>query len=281
MLCFTQTPLLMPFFKTISEYVIYLNIVIALSALALSAGIAHILGLNNYLEYGLFGFSATLCVYNSQRLFKLNANAESPLPAWINKHRALAVVLSIASGAFSAFLFFRLLNGFTLPIFVLMGVAALLSIFYVVKIGQKNIRDISYLKTHSIALTWTLVVAIFPAVNENIFQVEFFAVFVPSQYIYFIAVAVPFDIRDLKYDSPAQRTIPQIVGIRQAKIVTILLLTIVILGMTYYLCAVSVMVAIFVQIILIIFITQKRTDNYFSIFIDGSISLLGLAYFMT
>ncbi len=269
-------------FKIILKYIVHLNFVIASSAGILISGIANIFTLDNYLDYGLFGFFSTLCVYNSQRLLKANMNTKTPWLKWVSKHSILIIVLCIVSGILGAYLFIRLLNDITPIVLVLVIGGTIISFFYVVRIGRKNIRELPHLKIHSIALTWTAIIVLFPMVNENIHNMEMFLFFIPAHYFYFIAVAIPFDIRDLKYDAPTQRTIPQVVGTQNAKIISIILLILIMVGLGVVsfssLLTPLFGLAMLTQIILIAFITEKRSDFYYTILIDGGIALLGLSY---
>lgn len=265
-------------FKTALDYLVYLNLIIATSAFALSAGVANVLSIDNYLEYGLFGFLATFCVYNSQRLFKLDKSSESPRIKWVCNHLKLVYTLSLISLLLSAFFYFKLHNGFSIGIVALLGMAAIVSCLYVVRIGKKNLRETSYLKTHSIALTWTLVIIAFPAFNEGLLDTKFLLLFVPAHYLYFLAVAVSFDIHDLKVDPSSQRTIPQIVGSKHTKKVAITLLTLSAIGITWCLMNPFALAAILIQLVLVGLITKERNAIYFDVFIDGAISLLGFSY---
>jgi hypothetical protein len=275
---FTQIGL----FKAILKYIIYLNFVIAASACALAAGIANIFNLDNKLHYGLFGFFSTLCVYNGQRLFKAIMGKNTPWLKWVENHKILISVLSILSGLLAGYFFIELLNKLTLAITILIGGAVIISFFYVVRMGKRNIRELPHLKIHSIALTWTVIMVLFPIVNENIYNWEVLILFIPAHYIYFIAIGIPFDIRDLKYDLPTQRTIPQVVGVRKAKMISIVLLIIVsvYLGVfsPYSLLNPLFILVFLTQILLITFTTEKQKSICYATLIDGGIMLLGLSY---
>ncbi len=259
-------------------YLTYLNLIIATSAYALAAGVANMSGIDNYLEHGLFGFFSTFCVYNCQRLYKVNKNSTSPRLKWVFTHRKLVFVSSLISGGLSLYYFVLLMNGLNYALILLMCCGALISAFYVLRIGNKNLRDRSYIKTHSIAITWTLVILIFPMVNEGIYHWDFLLFFIPAHYLYFISVAVVFDINDLKVDPSTQQTIPQIVGSRHTKKVSLILLSVSTIGITYCVSNPFTIGAILIQMLLIGLITDKHSDNYFNILIDGTISLLGFSY---
>lgn len=271
-------------FKIILNYIVYLNFIISISASLLISGIAHVFGLENNIEYGIFGFCSTFCVYNSQRLFKATLETETPWLKWVNKHKKLIGSLSFLSGLLACLFFVDLLNKITILIVLLIVFTSLISFFYVVRFGHKNIRELPYLKIHSIAITWTGIIVTFPIINENINDLEIFMFFVPAHYLYFIAVTIPFDIRDLKYDLPSQRTIPQVVGIKKSKTIAIVLLIITIIALgflsNYNFISPIFLAAIFLQIILIVLASEKRKDVYYTVFIDGIIALLGISYLM-
>ncbi len=264
------------------KYIVYLNLVIATSAGVLASGVAHFFTIDNYVYYGLFGFFSTLCVYNIQRLIKANKEINTPWLKWVSKHSLLTIIISSISGFLGSYFFIKLLNDITITIVLLIGISTFISLFYVVRIGRKNIREIPHLKIHSIAITWTAVIVLFPILNENISNWQIVTFFILAHYLYFIAVAIPFDIRDLKYDLLTQRTIPQMVGVQNAKVISIILLAMVIVGLgvvsSYLLLTPLFVLAIVIQIFLIAFVTEKHNDFFYSIYIDSAIGLLGVSY---
>lgn len=268
-------------FKTILEYIIYLNLIISISAGFLASGIANVFALDNYLYYGLFGFFSTLSVYNIQRLIKSKINTKTPWLSWVCEHKTLIIIISVLSAFLAVFFFFRVLKNIDLTVILLMSLAVLISYFYVVRIGKKNIRELPYIKIHSIALTWTTVIVAFPLMNENMLDWKMTMLIIPAHYIYFLAIAIPFDIRDLKYDTPTQRTIPQVIGVKTAKLVSVIFLIItaimLISNFSYQINPLFV-IAILTQILFVLFATEKRQEFYYSVFLDGAIALLGISY---
>ncbi len=268
----------MSLFKVLLDYLAYLNLVIATSAFALAAGVANVFGIDNYWEYGFFSFFSTFCVYNSQRLFKLNKESKAPRLQWMYDHRKLVIISILISLLLALYYFFRLINGINVGVIALGCAGVLISFFYVVGIGKKSLRDISYVKTHAIALTWTLIILVLPVVNESIYLSELLLYFIPAHYLYFLAIAASFDINDLKVDPAIQRTIPQIVGFRHTKAVAIVLLIISTIGISYCFFDPLIILAILTQVLLIGRVTGKQNDIYFNILIDGAIALLGISY---
>lgn len=272
----------MHYLKAILNYIVYLNFIIAISAGSLIAGIANQFNIENITDYSFFGFFATLCVYNSHRLVKTNFETKTPWLKWVKQHQKIILNLSVLSGGLSVFYFIKLLNQIRPTVLVLITIAVAITFFYVVRIKKKNIRELPYLKIHSIAFTWTVIIIAFPVMNENILNSQILLFFIPAHYLYFIAVAIPFDIRDLQNDLPTQKTIPQIIGVKNAKIVAIILLVITTLLIYIFskgsLLSSTFILAITIQILLIASSKLTRKDFHYNILIDGSIALLGISY---
>ena len=264
------------------KYIIYLNFVIAISAGLLTAGVCNLFDISSYSDYAFFGFFSTLFVYNGQRLFKARTKVRTPWLEWVIQHRQLVFIVTVMSGLIACFYFFKLLNKPTFLIYVLVIVGIVISYLYVVQIKGKSLRELPYIKIHLIALTWTLIIVLFPLINENIYHKEVLKLFIPAHYLYFLAIAIPFDIRDLKYDSPTQKTIPQVFGVKKARLISIFLLIIsaIILGFifTYQLLIPLFFIVILIQLLLILFTTERRNEIYYSFFIDGGIAFLGISY---
>ncbi|WP_299105997.1 hypothetical protein [uncultured Tenacibaculum sp.] len=264
------------------EYFIYLNIVISTSAGLLIMGITNYFSIDNYILYGFFGFFSTLSVYNIQRLVKSNINKKTPWLNWVSKHKKLVTIISCISSILAILLFVSLITKLTPTIIILISISILISCFYVIKIKNKSLRELPYVKIHSIALTWTAIIVAFPLLNEHIYTWRVLIYFIPSHYLYFIAIAIPFDIRDLKYDLLSQRTIPQVVGVKCSKIISIILLILSSIGLGVLfspnLFTYLFVTAILVQVLFILFSAEKRQEYYYSLFIDGAIGLLGLNY---
>ena len=155
------------------------------------------------------------------------------------------------------------------------------SVFYVIRIGNRNAREVPYLKIHLIAFTWVFVIVLFPLLNENS-DANALWIFI-AHYFYVVGVTIPFDIRDLKYGDPSHKTIPQVLGVFFAKlngIVLLLLFSGIMMWHESALISNSIFhLAVGIQILLIAFMNEKRSDFYCAGLIDGAIVLLGVSYF--
>nr|WP_299277456.1 hypothetical protein [uncultured Psychroserpens sp.] len=90
--------------------------------------------------------------------------------------------------------------------------------------NQQNLRSISGLKIYIIALVWTGVTVFLPLINNG-YSISEDVIFTGIQrFLLVLVLMLPFEIRDLHYDSLKLATIPQKIGVKQTKIVGVLLL---------------------------------------------------------
>ncbi|WP_452222921.1 hypothetical protein [Lacinutrix chionoecetis] len=90
--------------------------------------------------------------------------------------------------------------------------------------SQQNLRDVSGLKVYVIALVWAGVTVFIPLINnDNQLNADVY-ITAFQRFIFVIVLMLPFEIRDLKFDSLKLATIPQKTGVKGTKILGILLL---------------------------------------------------------
>lgn len=133
-----------------------------------------------------------------------------------------------------------------------------------------------------IASVWVVVLFVFPAINEG---VSFYPI-LPDLIAYFffiIALTIPFDIRDLSYDDPKQKTLPMVVGVVGSKILAVVIITAFFTlfasfneKLSYNLLFEIANISI---ILLITFSSNQRKDAFYAL-VDATMILVGLAYFL-
>lgn len=227
-----------------------------------------------------------MAVYNGQRLFKAKSLEQTPWLAWVDVNKKGLLILSVCCVICAGVVFFRLPK--IQPItYAILGVSGFISTFYVLKIRGVNMRQIPHLKIHLISLSWVAVIILLPGINGVYYSntKEWLIWASVAHYMYVLAVTIPFDIRDLKYDIPEQRTIPQVIGVVPSKLLSLLLLvgfTIIMLVVVdpYLLLNPMFLLSVFIQIVLVMFMNEKRSDIYCAGLIDGAIALLGVSYFL-
>ncbi len=196
-------------------------------AAALSYGFTERFGLKSV---ALFVFCTTLLVYCGQRYYKMNFTnllTATPRIIWMSNNKRLVELILLFAVSGIAY--------FGLPLFIasefnytIIGFCTLVSIFYVVKIGKYNLREIPSLKVFLITLVFFVIIFILPyqtlsRLQNNIDPIWWFTALFVCQYLYILGITILFDIPDIKSDSIALKTIAQIVGERRTFMISVLL----------------------------------------------------------
>lgn len=167
-----------------------------------------------------FIFSSTVVSYNfTKYVFVFTAGADRPA-AILKK---VGVVSALAFAAMCLMLF-RL----PLDVILLAAVFGAVTIAYAVPVseGRRNLRSVYGIKIAVIALVWAGVTVVLPVLNHGIESLSVMDVGIESlQRLLFVAVLIlPFDIRDYRYDDSALGTLPQLIGVRESKVLGMVLL---------------------------------------------------------
>jgi len=175
------------------------------------------------LDFMYFIFFATVTGYNFVKYFGLAKFHHRSLASW------LKVIQIFSFVCFLGLCYFTLrLKTETLLYFAVLGaITFLYAIPFLPKklfIEAGNLRAIGGLKIYVIAFVWTCVTVIIPLLNENYsLDNDVFAEAI-QRYLYVIIAMLPFEIRDMRYDSIKLSTIPQRIGISRTKTIGVLLI---------------------------------------------------------
>lgn len=180
------------------------------------------------LDFMYFIFFATVTGYNFVKYFGLAKFHHRSLASW------LKVIQIFSFVCFLGLCYFTLrLKTETLLYFAVLGaITFLYAIPFLPKklfIEAGNLRAIGGLKIYVIAFVWTCVTVIIPLLNENYSLNNDVFVEAIQRYLYVIIAMLPFEIRDMRYDSIKLSTIPQRIGIARTKIIGVLLIMLVFL----------------------------------------------------
>jgi hypothetical protein len=199
-------------------------------------------------------------------------------------HRRLATWLkAIQVFSFFCFLFlcYYTFQLDTVSLIYIFGFA-LITFFYAIPLlprrlfvdHKHNLRSISGLKVYVIALVWTGVTVFLPLINNH-YLLDMDCVITGIQrFLFIIALMVPFEIRDLQYDSLKLATLPQQIGVKRTKIVGVLLLIAFFCleffknNVTWYsfltLCIVTLITMVY-----LVFAKKEQSAYYSSFFVEG------------
>lgn len=146
--------------------------------------------------------------------------------------------------------------------------------------SQQNLRAVSGIKVYIIALVWSGVTVFLPLINNAIAIGADVFVTAFQYFVFVIALMLPFEIRDLKYDSLKLATIPQCIGVKRTKTIGLLLLIAFFFAEFFKdeTSQVALFSALFVTIITSFFLvfTNKKRSYYYSSFWVESIPIFWL-----
>lgn len=195
----------------------------AVAATALYSGVAYNYGKFNALMAAFIG-SSTWSVYLLHRLIKvLQGTISDPrLKHWlIRNFRLLSFLLVILFVSLAFFLVFLKLTSVQ---WIYLLLFSFISIWYVIPVGGNAVRNIPYIKSPIVAITWSLHLFYFPLFFEE--PVNDYWLEIVNWVLFFYAITIPFDSRDSEKDSDKMKTLPQLVGKKNAGIVALLLIAI-------------------------------------------------------
>lgn len=199
----------------------YLNssIHVALSVYALTW-----ITLNNFdIQYDeailYFNFYATITGYNFVKYSGLAKFHHRSLASWLKTIQIFSFICFLALGYYAFKLETKTLlwiAGFGIVTF-LYAIPFLPKRLFLDK--HQNLRSISGLKIYIIALVWSGVTVLLPLLN-NYFGLNYdVGITCLQRFLFVIILMLPFEIRDMKYDSLKLSTIPQQIGITKTKVI--------------------------------------------------------------
>jgi len=159
----------------------------------------------------------------------------------------------------------------------------LISVIYplLIKIDNRKygIRNIPFLKIFLISFTWSYVTLLLPALYYDI-QLDYFLLSsFFERFLFVLAIAIPFDIRD--YNSDKIRTFPNTIGIINSKIFAwfclLLIQILLIINVIHSNIAMPVFLGLFLSIeicSLVIYLTNTERSSFFYSILVESLSLV-------
>ena len=217
-----------------------------------------------------FVFYATITAYNFIKYFGLAKFHHRSLANW------LRVIQLFSAVAFVLMCYY--LSKLNLRTLTLIGFLAIATFLYAIPLipkrylfdEQQNLREISGAKIYVIALVWCFVSVLLPVMNTGIELSADIWVTLFQRFCYVLVLMLPFEIRDLNYDSLKLATIPQKIGIKKTKIIGVLLLMVFIM-LEFFKdeindkSIISTLMIMFVTLLFLI-VSSKKQHKYYSAF---------------
>src|SRR5690606_12880038 len=89
---------------------------------------------------------------------------------------------------------------------------------------KKNLRNLKGIKAFVVSLTWSVSTVLLPLLNNDVPITSEVLVDLVQRFLFILALMIPFEIRDLKFDEPNLRTLPQVLGVAGSRWLGVLLL---------------------------------------------------------
>lgn len=257
------------------------NIFIALAAGACTIAAYEFRDIDPDLNLVAFIFFATLLIYNLQRrIGDLNSSG-----IFFQTKTALMVAGVIGLISFAVHLTYIELIG--------LAAAGVLSLSYAYpfipyKDERYSLRKIPYLKLWIIVLAWVLSTTVIPLIEIIDFNSTddrlSMIFFILQQGSFIVGLTIPFDVRDLRYDSASQRTLPMVLGIDSSiRFAQRAMIAAFLFAFFNYLTGFFEFPQMLVQLgisllgyFVVVYGNENRPPLYYSIVLDGMILLQGV-----
>jgi 4-hydroxybenzoate polyprenyltransferase len=188
------------------EFVLFSQLFIAAGAAAQTAFTYQLIGQAIDLHVVALVFFATLALYNLSMVLSNPGKKPSSLlkrVQWMSKHQHLCSSFTLIGGLSTLCLSFFI----SATALVVLASLALISIAYSLPLvpfrGERvSLRNIPGLKLILIALVWALSTTLLPLVNSTTtLSVPSLWMLLTQRILFFMAIAIPFDVRDIYQDS--------------------------------------------------------------------------------
>lgn len=263
----------MHFLKRLFDFYIFSNIHVALGAFCF-VKISLVSQAIYTSDTAFFVFFSTIISYNFIRFVNIST-AKNWMTIWYQQHKILLIIISVLSGMGSLFFFLKLNWNATL----VLGPFILLTFFYGMKFPglSKSFRKIAGLKIFLIAFCFAGITVLVPLIQNEIEVSLFVWMLFLQRFVFVLLITLPFDIRDVDYDSETLLTIPQYFGIRNAKIIGLTLGVFVLLLESFFCFQNFTIVLVIVSMsVVLLFRSGKKQSTYFSSFWVEAIPILWL-----
>ena len=229
------------------------------------------------LDFVYFIFFATITGYNFVNYFGLAKFHHRSLASWLKAIQIFSFLCFVG-------LVYYTLKLKTETIFYFLGLGLITFLYAVPFLPKKifveagNLRAISGLKIYVIAFVWACVTVIIPLLNENYSLDNDTLVESIQRFLYVIIAMLPFEIRDMKYDSLKLATIPQKIGVAKTKIIGVLLIVLVFFleffKDEFYMNKTIILAIVCLLLLLFLLFSTKNQKQYYSAFWVEGIPIL-------
>ncbi len=266
--------------KAFGHFYIYSSVHIAICAGLLTTESYLLLQLPIDLHVVLFITFSTMSVYSLHRLVgmsKVKAYEDQGRYKLIKKYKQHILIYFIISSIASGYYFLHL----PFSKMQLLLIPGLLTLAYVLPVlkSRKRLRDLPLIKIFLIAFVWTWLTLFLPTDYARPTLLFWMAI---ERILFFLAITIPFDIRDLEVDSSiGVKTLVHQLGVKKSRLLAILFLLIGLILIIFMLAQMWITTPMFLGLLvtyllcamLIILSNEQKGDWFFGGLLDGTIGL--------
>lgn len=227
-----------------------------------------------------FVFFATITGYNFIKYFGVAKFHHRSLAKWLKVIQVFSLICFILMTYYAIELGIRTL--------IIIAVLGLVTFLYAIPMlpkhilldQQQNLREIGGLKIYVIAFVWAGVTVLLPILHlEHEISTDVILTVI-QRFLLILVLMLPFEIRDLKFDSLKLATIPQKIGVKKTKAIGALVL-IVFFNLEFFKdelqmsFIVSTLIIVFFLLLFLLF-SNKDQSKYYSAFWVESLPILWL-----
>jgi hypothetical protein len=216
----------MQFLKKALNYYIFSNIHVAIAGFCMAK--ISLLKFGNPSNKIPFFIALSIIVsYNFIRFYEIKTDKLSWMKQWFFAHVKSLIVLSVFS--LVGILYILVFSNFNYQSLIILVPFVIITFFYVVPIYKNESIEVSFrnfpgIKIFSIAFSWAAICVLFTLNEARIAIDKSVIIEFVQRFFILIAITIPFDIRDLNFDSTDLKTLPQVFGIYKSKVFGIFLL---------------------------------------------------------
>ncbi|NJB72786.1 hypothetical protein GGR42_003277 [Saonia flava] len=251
--------------KILFDFYLDASIHVAFSVLALFHITHYFLELPLHIHLSFFVFFSTIACYN---FIKYGVEAEKYILVANRYHKNIQFASFIA-------VLLALYHAYFLPIEIwkVLGIMAILTGLYALPVfpKAKNLRSLGVLKVFLVALVWAGTTVILPVVAAQKTALNW-DVWIETiqRFVLVLILLLPFEIRDLQYDSPNLKTLPQRFGVAKTKILGSFA-TVLFFALTFFIDSLSILETIakgilFLTLGIMMYTTKRIQKKYFASF---------------
>ncbi|TPV34209.1 hypothetical protein FJ651_08615 [Paucihalobacter ruber] len=201
------------------EFYLNASVHVALAAVSLTLITAYEFAIKPDISLILFVFFATISAYNFVKYFGIDKAHFKVRTSNLNLIFWSSLCCVILAGYFMMFLKTEALAVIAVSGLITWFYAFPKSPFRLLSKDIRNLRMIPGLKVYLVALVWSLITFMLLLVENDVELLLLIWISFVQRFLILVVLILPFEIRDLQFDSLKLQTIPQKIGVKNTKLV--------------------------------------------------------------